>query len=75
MMGIEIFLVAMGAILLMLLGMGIANQRTLKQRLEIIDEAYSYPPNKEKIKKLSEVSYDKHLWYNITLRDPKKLYN
>ena len=59
----------------------ICNEKTFKQLnyllAEIrnsVDENSSLEEIEKYILYLDNISYGKHLWYNITLRDPSKLY-
>ena len=49
----------------------ICNQRTLRQKIKALHEA----KNITQLDMVAEVSYIKHLFYLMTFRNPKKLYN
>ena len=75
MTSIHIFIITSLIVLwFLVIAVNIANHFTFKQRMKLIDEAYSYPYDEEKMNKLRSVSYRKHMWYLITLRNPRKLY-
>lgn len=53
----------------------VCNNRTYRDRVRLIEEIaqgdFSW---RELYKSFDNVSYDQHLWYRITLRNPKRLY-
>lgn len=54
----------------------VCNSRTYKHRMQLIDWIYDGTGNWRKRSACFEsVSYDQHLWYIFTFRDPKKLYD
>ena len=53
----------------------ICNERTRTQRLELINlRPMGEARYQDFAREWDAVSYDKHYWYLITFRDPKKLY-
>lgn len=67
-----IFLLAFGSTLIItfIFALNIANIKTLDQRLEIIDSCATM----DELEKVRKVTYEKHMWYLLTFRDPKNLY-
>lgn len=51
----------------------IANNKTYNQRIEIMPKAAD-PDFWNKMQVFDSVSYNRHLWYLITLRNPYNLY-
>jgi hypothetical protein len=49
----------------------ICNERTLRQKMKALHEA----KNIAQLDMVSEVSYNKHMFYLMAFRSPKKLYN
>lgn len=54
--------------------MGHCNNKASDQRLEILDHCWSKGTEDRLYKSYQKVSYEKHFWYLLTLRDPMKLY-
>ncbi len=50
-------------------------ERTGKQRIRLTHLIYEQHEWKEYRKEMIRISYDKHLWHNLTFRNPWKLYN
>ena len=80
---ILISLICFGIISLICFGIWvlICNEKTFKQLNSLlaeirnsVDENSSLEEIEKYILYLDNISYGKHLWYNITLRDPSKLY-
>lgn len=54
----------------------VCNNRTCKQRIEIINWVYDGTGNwREREQEFNRVTYDQHMWALITFRNPQNLYN
>lgn len=72
--GAVVFAVLLMAAGLATVWMMVCNERTLRQRLKIVDVVFDGPSVSEKLVAFHGVSYGEHMWSLFLLRDPSPRY-